>query len=111
MLRSTKTSHKNSEIFKEIPPVFKVSMNLAHIRCLSPCCSAHSVPCRRSACQSWLLEALPSEFDRQTYTELATTLGINSRTADRIIRRWCDSGQLENIAHGKYRKKELQQRM
>ena len=55
--------------------------------------------------QRQFLETLPSEFDRQTYTELATTLGINPRTADRIIRRRCDSGQLENIAHGKYRKK------
>ncbi len=51
------------------------------------------------------LEALPSEFDRQTYTSLATSLGINPRTADRIIRRRCDTGQLENVAHGKYRKK------
>lgn len=50
-------------------------------------------------------EALPAEFDRQSYTEIATTLGINPRTADRIIRRWCDTGQLENVAHGKYRKK------
>ncbi len=27
------------------------------------------------------------------------------RTADRIIRRRCDTGQLENVAHGKHRKK------
>ncbi len=51
------------------------------------------------------LEALPTEFDRQTYTSLAAALGINPRTADRIIRRRCDTGQLENVAHGKYRKK------
>ena len=51
------------------------------------------------------LETLPSEFDRQTYTETATALGINPRTAGRIIHRWCDTGQLENVSHGKYRKK------
>ena len=54
--------------------------------------------------QRQFLESLPSDFDRQTYTETATTLGINPRTAARIIRRWCDNGQIENIAHGKYRK-------
>lgn len=54
--------------------------------------------------QRQFLEALPPEFDRQTYTETATTLSINPRTADRIIRRWCDTGQLENVSHGKYRK-------
>lgn len=55
--------------------------------------------------QRQFLEALPPDFDRQTYTELATALGINPRTADRIIRRWCDTGQLDNVSHGKYRKK------
>lgn len=55
--------------------------------------------------QRQFLEALPPEFDRQAYTELATALGINPRTADRIIHRWCDTGQLENVSHGKYRKK------
>ena len=54
--------------------------------------------------QRQFLEALPPEFDRQTYTETAIALGINPRTADRIIRRWCDTGQLENVSHGKYRK-------
>ena len=52
------------------------------------------------------LEALPAEFDRKIYSDTATTLSISPRTADRIIRRWCASGQLTNIAHGKYRKKE-----
>lgn len=55
--------------------------------------------------QRQFLESLPPDFDRQAYTELATFLGINPRTADRIIRRWCDTGQLENVSHGKYRKK------
>ena len=35
----------------------------------------------------------------------STSLVINPRTADRIIRRWGDTGQLENVSHGKYRKK------
>lgn len=50
------------------------------------------------------LESLPAEFDRTSYTGIAQDIGINPRTADRIIRRWCDAGLLENIAHGKYMK-------
>lgn len=50
------------------------------------------------------LESLPVEFDRASYTGIAQNIGINPRTSDRIIRRWCDAGVLENIAHGKYRK-------
>ena len=50
------------------------------------------------------LESLPAEFDRASYTGIAQNIGINPRTSDRIIRRWCDAGVLENIAHGKYRK-------
>ena len=64
-----------------------------------------SVSTRTTLQQRQFLEALPPDFDRQTYTELATSLGVNPRTADRIIRRWCDTGQLENVSHGKYRKK------
>ena len=64
-----------------------------------------SVSTRTTLQQRQFLEALPPDFDRQTSTELATALGVNPRTADRIIRRWCDTGQLENVSHGKYRKK------
>ncbi len=64
-----------------------------------------SVSTRTTLQQRQFLEALPPDFDRQTYTELATSPGVNPRTADRIIRRWCDTGQLENVSHGKYRKK------
>lgn len=35
MSRSIKVSHKSSEIFTVILPIFKASMNLAHIKCLS----------------------------------------------------------------------------
>ena len=68
-----------------------------------PVSSATTTRTTLQQCQ--FLEALPPEFDRQTYTELATTLNITPRTADRIIRRWRDTGQLENVSHGKYRKK------
>ncbi len=67
--------------------------------------AASAATTRTTLQQRQFLEALPPEFDRQAYTETATALGINPRTADRIIRRWCDTGQLENVSHGKYRKK------
>lgn len=49
-------------------------------------------------------EALPDDFDRKTYTELATQMGLNPKSMDRIIRKWCDDGKLENISHGHYTK-------
>ena len=49
-------------------------------------------------------EALPDEFDRKAYTELATQMGLNPKSMDRVIRKWCDDGKLENITHGKYAK-------
>ena len=49
-------------------------------------------------------EALPDEFDRKAYTELATQMGLNPKSMDRVIRKWCDEGKLENITHGKYAK-------
>lgn len=66
--------------------------------------SSSVVTTRTTLQQRQFLESLPPEFDRQTYTELATALNITPRTADRIIRRWCDTGQIENVSHGKYRK-------
>ena len=82
-----------------------VFLSLPKAEALQTSSSASST--RTTLQQLQFLETLPSEFDRQTYTELATALGINPRTADRIIRRRCDSGQLENIAHGKYRKASI----
>ena len=49
-------------------------------------------------------EDLPDEFDRKAYTELATQMGLNPKSMDRVIRKWCDEGKLENITHGKYAK-------
>ena len=50
------------------------------------------------------LEALPDEFDRKTYCELATSMGLNPKSIERTIKKWCEEGRLENVAYGKYRK-------
>ena len=47
---------------------------------------------------------LPDEFDRKTYSQIAESLGLNPKSIDRTVRKWCDEGKLENTAHGQYAK-------
>ncbi len=49
-------------------------------------------------------EALPDEFDRQSYLEIASRMGLNPASIDRTVRKWCNEGKLENPGYGKYRK-------
>lgn len=49
-------------------------------------------------------DALPSEFDRKQYSEIATRIGLNPRTVDRTIHTWCDEGKLVKVSHGEYKK-------
>lgn len=58
----------------------------------------------RKRLKEQFFESLPAEFDRKAYSQLAEQLGLNPKSIDRTIRRWCDEGRLENIAHGKYQK-------
>ena len=57
---------------------------------------------QRQTVYTRFFEALPDEFDRKTYADLATQMGLNPKSMDRVIRKWCDDGKLENPAHGKY---------
>ena len=51
-------------------------------------------------------EALPAEFDRQDYLEVAEKTGTPPSTAEKWVRALCsDSGPLEKVEHGRYRKK------
>ena len=52
--------------------------------------------------QFW--DRLPAEFDRKEYSQIADSLGLNPKSLDRTVRKWCDDGKLENVSHGKYRK-------
>lgn len=63
-----------------------------------------STTAQRQSLQLKYLEVLPDEFDRKTYCELATTMGLNPKSIERTIKKWCEEGQLENVAYGKYRK-------
>lgn len=48
--------------------------------------------------------ALPSDFDKQTATAIAQRQNISLKTAERYLKQWCLSGQLNHTAHGKYSK-------
>lgn len=49
-------------------------------------------------------DALPDNFDRKTYSDVAVSVGLNPRSVDRTIKEWCDDGRLEKTAHGQYAK-------
>ncbi len=49
-------------------------------------------------------DQLPSEFSRQTYLTVATSLGIPIKTAEKQIARLCEKGLLKHLSQGKYGK-------
>ena len=64
MLRNLKVPHKSSEIFSVILPIFKVSMNLAHIKCLSMLLGALCAV--QTVCLSKLAGAFDSKASRES---------------------------------------------
>ncbi len=51
-----------------------------------------------------LLDALPAEFDRQTYLAIAKNLNIPDKTAEKQITRFINAGLLVRQSHGSYSK-------
>jgi nitrogenase subunit NifH len=51
------------------------------------------------------LEALPPEFSRQIYVNIAQTLEIPDRTAKKYIAKFKQNGFINHISHGNYRKR------
>jgi hypothetical protein len=47
---------------------------------------------------------LPDTFDRPTYLNTAAMLNITDKTAERYIREFCASGQLDHPSNGQYLK-------
>lgn len=70
--------------------------------------TAVSTAAQRQSLQLKYLEALPDEFDRKTYCELAITMELNPKSIERTIKKWCEEGRLENVAYVKYRKRKPQ---
>ena len=52
-----------------------------------------------------LFQALPAQFDRAKYIEIATQLQIPESTANKQIARFCNAGLLIRQTHGSYTKK------
>jgi hypothetical protein len=52
-----------------------------------------------------LFQALPAQFDRAKYIEVAAQLQIPESTADKQIARFCNAGLLVRQTHGRYAKK------
>lgn len=50
------------------------------------------------------LDALPDEFDRQTFIDISSRLGMPLSTAERNIKKWTEEGMLERMDLGRYRK-------
>ena len=48
--------------------------------------------------------ALPHDFDTQTAISIALSLNIPKPTAERYIKQWCCSAQLNRVKHGWYSK-------
>ena len=54
--------------------------------------------------RSKFLAALPVAFTRADFCDVAQSLGITTKTAERYITELCKNGQLEHPAHGQYYK-------
>jgi hypothetical protein len=54
--------------------------------------------------RSKFLAALPDAFTRADFCDVAQSLGITTKTAERYITELCKNGQLEHPAHGQYYK-------
>ena len=54
-------------------------------------------------CQKFF-DILPSEFNRSTYLSAAERLNISPKTAEKYIRKFCTSGQLQHVTYGQYSK-------
>ena len=50
------------------------------------------------------LDALPDEFDRQTFIEVSSRLAMPLSTAERNIKKWTEEGLLERMDLGRYKK-------
>lgn len=65
---------------------------------------AGTPPSRNELISQFLL-TLPEEFDRKMYFEVAKSLGIPSKTADKHVTRFLNHGYILRMKHGAYKKK------
>lgn len=63
---------------------------------------ATNTPTEKTQIRQQYFEALPAEFNRQTYLAAAQHLGIPPKTAEKYIANLCSNGELIHVKHGKY---------
>lgn len=61
--------------------------------------------CQKTVRRQMFLDKLPAEFERKDFVEIAASLGIPLKTAERNVKQWCDTGILVHLEQGKYAKK------
>ena len=54
--------------------------------------------------QKQFFQMLPADFTKQDAIKTAEVLGIGNKTIDRWLQKFANSGDIQNIAHGKYMK-------
>lgn len=50
------------------------------------------------------VEALPNEFNRTEYLQIAKQIGLNAKSVDRYIKNLCEEHVIERTGVGHYRK-------
>lgn len=63
-----------------------------------------NMQCSKNQLKQQYYNALPSNFDTQTAISIAQSLDIPQKTAERYLKQWCLSGQMNRVKHGRYKK-------
>ena len=66
--------------------------------------NAEEQPIGKNQLKQQYFDALPHDFDKQTALSVAQTLNIPHKTAERYLKQWTLSAQLNHIKHGRYGK-------
>ena len=66
--------------------------------------NAEEQPTGKNQLKQQYFDALPKDFDKQTALSVAQTLNIPHKTAERYLKQWTLSAQLNHVKHGWYGK-------
>ncbi|MCD8183314.1 MAG: DUF3987 domain-containing protein [Bacteroides sp.] len=67
--------------------------------------SAAATSSERTRVRQRFFDALPLQFSRTLYLDIAAPLGISAKVADKYITSFCNNGKLERLERGVYGKK------
>lgn len=63
-----------------------------------------NMQCSKNQLKQQYYDSLLPAFDKQTAISIAQSLGIPQKTAERYLKQWCLSGQMNRVKHGWYSK-------